>query len=103
MDVLAELVRHSDLRFLGLVTGPYDILAELNLRREESLHARIVERILAIDGVQRCDTDLTLHVYKVVARLEPATAQRRTRRSRSRRRTSATRATSTPSTVRSSS
>jgi DNA-binding Lrp family transcriptional regulator len=65
MDVLAELVRHADLRFLSLVTGPYDILAELNLRREESLQARIVERILAIDGVQRCDTDLTLHVYKV--------------------------------------
>jgi DNA-binding Lrp family transcriptional regulator len=65
MDVLAELVRYTDLRFLSLVTGPYDILAELNLRREESLQARIVERILAIDGVQRCDTDLTLHVYKV--------------------------------------
>jgi DNA-binding Lrp family transcriptional regulator len=65
MDVLAQLVQHRDLRFLGLVTGPYDILAELNLRREESLRARIVREILAIDGVQRCDTDLTLHVYKV--------------------------------------
>ncbi|MFK3979339.1 Lrp/AsnC family transcriptional regulator [Micromonospora sp. NPDC050397] len=65
MEVVSELVRHSDLRFLSLVTGPYDILAELNLRREESLQARIVERILAIKGVQRCDTDLTLHVYKV--------------------------------------
>ena len=65
MAVLAELVQQPDLRFLSLVTGPYDILAELNLCREDSLQARIVEQILAIDGVQRCDTDLTLHVYKV--------------------------------------
>jgi DNA-binding Lrp family transcriptional regulator len=65
MRVCAELATHPDLRFLGLLTGPYDIMAELNLRREESWGARIVEQILAIDGVQRCDTDLTLHVYKV--------------------------------------
>ncbi|MEV4755910.1 Lrp/AsnC family transcriptional regulator [Micromonospora sp. NPDC049559] len=65
MRVCAALAEQPDLRFLGLVTGPYDIMAELNLRREESLQARIVEQILAIDGVQRCDTDLTLHVYKV--------------------------------------
>ncbi|MEV4536013.1 Lrp/AsnC family transcriptional regulator [Asanoa sp. NPDC049518] len=65
LAVLDELVRFPDLRFLGLVTGPYDILAELSLLREESLLSRIVEKILAIDGVQRCDTDLTLHVFKV--------------------------------------
>ncbi|MEU7631276.1 Lrp/AsnC family transcriptional regulator [Nocardia sp. NPDC049220] len=65
MEVLTELVQHTNLRFLGLVTGTYDILAELNLPREESLQARIVDGILAIKGVLRCDTDLTLHVYKV--------------------------------------
>jgi DNA-binding Lrp family transcriptional regulator len=67
IEVLSELVHHRDLRFLGLVTGPYDILAELSLRREDSLLSRIVEQILGIDGVQRCDTDLTLHVYKVAS------------------------------------
>ena len=65
MSVCARLAENHDLRYLGLVTGRYDIMAELNLRREESLRVRIVEQILAINGVQRCDTDLTLHVYKV--------------------------------------
>lgn len=65
VQVLQALSARADLRFLGLVTGAFDIFAELNLLREESLHARIVNEILAIDGVQRCDTDLTLNVYKV--------------------------------------
>jgi DNA-binding Lrp family transcriptional regulator len=64
-EVLRSLACRTDLRFLGLVTGPYDILAELNLRRDESLHSRIVNEIQAIEGVQRCDTDLTLNTYKV--------------------------------------
>lgn len=63
--VCAELATRSDLRFLALVTGPWDILAELNLRSHEPLHHRIVDDIQAIDGVLRCDTDLTLHVYKM--------------------------------------
>jgi DNA-binding Lrp family transcriptional regulator len=46
------------------MTGAFDIFAELNLLREDSLHSRIVTEILAIDGVLRCDTDLTLNVYK---------------------------------------
>jgi DNA-binding Lrp family transcriptional regulator len=65
MRVLEELSKRADLRFLALVTGSYDIFAELNLLRQDSLHARIVHEIQAIDGVQRCDTDLTLNVYKV--------------------------------------
>jgi DNA-binding Lrp family transcriptional regulator len=65
--VATELNARTDVRFLALVTGPVDIIAELNLRRDESLHARIIEEIQAIDGVLRCDTDLTLHVYKVSA------------------------------------
>jgi DNA-binding Lrp family transcriptional regulator len=63
--VLEELSKRPDLRFLALVTGAYDIFAELNLLRTDSLHTRIVHEIQAIEGVQRCDTDLTLNVYKV--------------------------------------
>jgi DNA-binding Lrp family transcriptional regulator len=63
--VLEQLATRSDLRFLALVTGPWDIMAELNLPREESLHTRVADEIQAIDGVLRCDTDLTLHMYKV--------------------------------------
>lgn len=65
MHVIQRLADRTDLRFLGLVTGPWDILAELNVPREESLHTKVVDEIQAIDGVVRCDTDLTLHMYKV--------------------------------------
>jgi DNA-binding Lrp family transcriptional regulator len=63
--VLGALSRRTDMRFLSLVTGAYDILAELNVRKEDSLHTRIVNEIQAIDGVERCNTDLTLNTYKV--------------------------------------
>lgn len=63
--VARGLVNRTDLRFLALVTGSADIIAELVLPQGESLHARVSEEIQAIEGVQRCDTDLTLHVYKV--------------------------------------
>ncbi|GAA5187834.1 hypothetical protein GCM10023322_37050 [Rugosimonospora acidiphila] len=65
MRVLGALSLRTDVRFLGLVTGAYDILAELNVRRTDSLHSRIVNEVQAIDGVLRCDTDLTLNVYKM--------------------------------------
>jgi DNA-binding Lrp family transcriptional regulator len=63
--VATELAGRGDLRFVAIVTGPADIIAELSVRRGDPLHARIVDEIQAIEGVQRCDTDLTLHVYKV--------------------------------------
>jgi DNA-binding Lrp family transcriptional regulator len=63
--VATELASRTDLRFLAIVTGPADIIAELNVHRGDPLHVRIVDEIQAIEGVQRCDTDLTLHVYKV--------------------------------------
>src|SRR5215212_2424571 len=48
-QVAEELARRDDIRFLALVTGAADIVAEL----------------LAIDGVERCETELLLHQYKV--------------------------------------
>ncbi len=64
--ICVELARRPDIRFVALVTGPDDIFAELVVRKEHSLHT-IVNEIQAIDGVQRCDSDLNLHTYKVAA------------------------------------
>lgn len=63
-EVALELVRRDDVRFLTLVTGETDIIAELNVRTDDSLHTRLIDEVLAIDGVSRCETDLLLHTYK---------------------------------------
>lgn len=62
--VAKELVRRDDIRFLALVTGPVDIIAELNVRTDGLLHTRLIDEVQAIDGVLRCETDLLLHKYK---------------------------------------
>jgi DNA-binding Lrp family transcriptional regulator len=65
VSVAEELTRRDDVRLISLVTGPFDIVAELLVRHDDSLSSRIVGQLLAIDGVERCETDLMLHTYKV--------------------------------------
>ncbi|MGH3376684.1 MAG: Lrp/AsnC family transcriptional regulator [Actinoallomurus sp.] len=62
--VAQELVGRDDVRFLTLVTGATDIIAELNVRTDDPLHTRLIDEILSIGGVARCETDLLLHTYK---------------------------------------
>ncbi|BCJ31099.1 Lrp/AsnC family transcriptional regulator [Actinocatenispora sera] len=63
--VCAQLADRADVRFLALVSGAYDIIAEINVPRADSVAARVVEEIQTIDGIARCETDLRLHTYKV--------------------------------------
>lgn len=63
--VARELVRREDIRFLAVVTGSADIIAELNKPKADFLHARLIDEVQAIDGVLWCETDLCLHTYKV--------------------------------------
>jgi DNA-binding Lrp family transcriptional regulator len=63
--VAEVLLRRDDVRLVALVTGPFDLVAELIVRKDESLSARLVGDLQAIDGVQACETDLLLHTYKV--------------------------------------
>lgn len=65
MRVASELARRDDIRFLAIVTGSNDIVAELVAHKDDTLHSRLVKELPAIDGVQRCETDLLLHTYKV--------------------------------------
>ncbi|MGH8867458.1 MAG: Lrp/AsnC family transcriptional regulator [Actinomycetes bacterium] len=64
-EVAEKLGAREDIRFLALVTGGADIVAELNTRKSESLQARLIDEVQAIDGVRRCETDLVFHQYKV--------------------------------------
>lgn len=65
MEVARALATRTDLRFLCLVTGSCDLLAELVCKKAESLHGRLINEIQAIDGVEVCQSDLVLHTYKV--------------------------------------
>jgi DNA-binding Lrp family transcriptional regulator len=64
-EVAEELARREDIRFLALVTGGADIVAELNVVRARYSQHRLVDEVLAINGVERCETELLLHQYKV--------------------------------------
>jgi DNA-binding Lrp family transcriptional regulator len=63
--VAEQLLRREDVRLVSLITGPFDLIAELIVRKDESLSARLVGDLQGIDGVQACETDLLLHTYKV--------------------------------------
>lgn len=63
--VAEQLAARDDVRFVALVTGATDVVAELRAGKQDALHGRLVEEVLGIDGVQRCETDLLLHVYKM--------------------------------------
>ncbi len=65
MRVATALAEREDLRFLCLVTGGCDLLAELVCQKSESLHVRLINEIQAIEGVEVCISDLVLHTYKV--------------------------------------
>jgi DNA-binding Lrp family transcriptional regulator len=65
VQVAEKLVRRDDVRLVSLVSGPFDLVAELIVRKDESLPARLVGDLQAIDGVLACETDLLLHTYKV--------------------------------------
>lgn len=64
-DVAAALAKYPDIRFLALVTGPYDIAAEVCVDTGNSLIGQLVTSIQEIDGVEWCETDQILHEYKV--------------------------------------
>jgi len=65
MQVARALAQRTDLRFLCLVTGGCDLLAELVCQKAESLHGRLINEIQAVEGVEVCVSDLVLHTYKV--------------------------------------
>ncbi len=63
--VAAALVGRADIRYLALVTGDADILAELILPRIAGSQARALLELQNTPGVARLRSDLLLHVYKI--------------------------------------
>lgn len=65
MAVAAELVRNPDVRFCTVVTGSYDIMAELVVRGGATHYPQLAVALQPIAGVERWRSDLIMHVYKV--------------------------------------
>jgi len=65
MQVARALAEPANLRFLCVVTGSFDLLAELVRKKSESLHVRLINEIQAIEGVEVCESAPVLHTYNV--------------------------------------
>lgn len=65
MAVAEALVRNPFVRFCTVVTGSFDIIAELVVRGPATRYPQVVLDLQPIDGVERWRSDLIMHVYKV--------------------------------------
>ncbi|WP_298461066.1 Lrp/AsnC family transcriptional regulator [uncultured Cellulomonas sp.] len=63
--VAAALVERPDVRFCTIVTGKFDIMAELVVYGGVSRYPELMAGLHGVDGVERSRSDLILHVYKV--------------------------------------
>ena len=64
-SVAAALVARPDVRFCTIVTGEFDIMAELVVYGGVSRYPDLMAGLHAVDGVERSRSDLILTVYKV--------------------------------------
>jgi DNA-binding Lrp family transcriptional regulator len=58
------LARMPEVRFVALVTGVYDLVAEVLVPKGTSLHSVLLDGMQSIPGVQGSVADLELHTYK---------------------------------------
>jgi DNA-binding Lrp family transcriptional regulator len=65
LSVASELAANPDVRFVSLVTGGYDIMAELVVHGGAGNYAQLVQGLQSSPGIERWRSDLVLHVHKV--------------------------------------
>ncbi|WP_121151930.1 Lrp/AsnC family transcriptional regulator [Microbacterium sp. AG1240] len=65
MRVAETLAQSREVRFCTVVTGSYDIIAEVIVRGGATRYPQHVAELQLIEGVERWRSDLILHVYKV--------------------------------------
>jgi Lrp/AsnC family transcriptional regulator, regulator for asnA, asnC and gidA len=66
--VSAELARRSELRYVGISTGEFDILAEGVFASQQALHRFLTDCIGGLGGVRDTRTFVILHTVKYGAR-----------------------------------
>ncbi|MFC4555781.1 Lrp/AsnC family transcriptional regulator [Georgenia faecalis] len=65
IKVAAKVAERADIRFVALITGQYDVMAEAQIPRQAEAYHSLVREIQMIPGVETVSGELTLHVYKV--------------------------------------
>lgn len=63
-DVLAELVTKSEVRYVGIATGRYEIILEAFFRDQEHLLEFLTKEVGHMEGVTRIESSLILRVAK---------------------------------------
>lgn len=63
--VAEKLVESPYVRFVTLVTGKFDIFAEIVIPGDSAHFTRVLTGLQAIPGVERWRSDLLMHTYKV--------------------------------------
>jgi len=65
LAVAEQLAANPDVRFVSMVTGGYDVMAELVVRGGAETYAAAVHDLQALPGIERWRSDLVLHIHKV--------------------------------------
>lgn len=63
--VAAHIATRPDVRFLALVTGSCDIMAEIVVPRPDQLHTVLIQGLQSVPGILGSEATLMLHTYKV--------------------------------------
>lgn len=64
-EVVAAIVALDEVRWVGIATGPYDLLIEAMLRSNEHLQRFLIKQLGAIDGIKGMQTAHILDVAKI--------------------------------------
>ncbi|HEY0187932.1 MAG TPA: Lrp/AsnC family transcriptional regulator [Cellulomonas sp.] len=63
--VAEQLVARPDVRFCTIVTGKFDIIAELVVHGGTDRYPSLLAELQTLPGIERWRSDLIMHVYKV--------------------------------------
>lgn len=65
LQVAQALIGSPYVRFVTLVTGKFDVFAEVVIPGDSATYAHVLTDLQAIPGVERWRSDLVVHTYKV--------------------------------------
>ena len=63
--VVSEVVRLDAVRWVGIMSGPFDLLIEAMLPSSEDLRHLLLDRLARIEGITRMQTAQVLEVAKL--------------------------------------
>ena len=66
-----EIAAMPEVSYLILVSGEFDLMVEVMCRDREHLTAFLTERLQKVAGVQRTETSMILHTYKMAHGARP--------------------------------